>query len=250
MREKMKKRRGLTALLMMLAVCLAVVAGQVTPATAGVSVTITSTNPQPEELLFMGAMAAFFGVEQAQIQSAGRPALEMMPAFYFAGESRMQPLEVIRVHSKGERWGRMAKVYGLAPNWHGKYISKKHKKLDYYELDDEEIERLTYVRFIHEYYLIPEDTIIIWLGRGLSINEIFIAVNLATRVSVAPATIIDLRLRRVPWEVIGVRYGVPYSQLWVPVKPRTTYGRVIVWDDEKEKDDHKKDKKKHDDDDD
>ncbi len=252
MKESVKKRRGLLPLTMILAACLALVAAPALPAQAGVSITITSNNPQPGDLLLMGAMAAFFGVEQGQLQSVGRAPLEMMPALYFAGERSLEPVEVIRAHSGGESWGRMAKVYGLPSNWHGKYMAKKHKKY-LYELDDDEVEQVTYIRFIHDYYLIPEDSIVIWLNRGLSINEIFVAVNLASRVSVSPGTIIDLRLRRVPWEMIGVRYGVPYAQLWVPVSPRATYGRAISWDNEwKDKgygQDKKGKNKKHDDDD-
>lgn len=198
------------------------------------SITFKGGSEDVGKLLFLGALSTFFNVDQKFVITYHKEDgdfLETLSAFYLAGEVGVDPDEIIILRRRGLGWGEVAKHYGLPPNFHGKHLAKgKGKKhvVIVAPLSDREFELVVFRRFLWEYYAVPEEVVIIWLNRGLDPYDIFIAVNLAARVRVEPARIIELRVKGVSWEAIAVQYRVKYEELTRPVLPKQRYARPIV----------------------
>ncbi len=82
---------------------------------------------------------------------------------------------------------------------------------------------------VGEYFRVPEREVIVVRERHIPDEEIPVVFFLADRAHVAPAAIIDLRLRKRSWADIVVHYGLSPEIFYVPVKVEvkgTPYGRA------------------------
>lgn len=204
-----------------------------------VSFFATFTDPDIElaDALFLGCMAAFFGMDTHMIlefrgTSEPVPPLGLVSLFYISADTRRSPGDILIMRKKGHGWGRLAKIYGLPANYHGKLVSisakgskKAGKVVTIYSWGDPQFEEAMYVRFISAYYAVPESDVVVWLSKGFTYQDIAIALNLSARVRVAPATILALRAKGTGWKSIAGKYKVRYEDLAKPVPPKRTYSR-------------------------
>jgi hypothetical protein len=89
---------------------------------------------------------------------------------------------------------------------------------------------------VSNYYHVPEREVIAIRERRLPDDDIPVALFLAQRARVPPATIVNLRLGGKPWRDIAVQYGVGPEAFYVPVEvvPGGPYGKA--WGHYKKKD--------------
>ncbi|MGE5509496.1 MAG: hypothetical protein ACM3RP_13585 [Chitinophagales bacterium] len=235
------------------------------PAAAGTSVGVTVTTNDPQAMagvLMLGAMAAFFGAQQGStapapapvpapapqtgvsvtIQNGPAPVPQRdpwadLPAWYVASFANVPVERVIELRRTGHHWTEIVERYRLPEEFRGRTViitenrAGKHKvkvvksRPVLVAYTDDEFERYVSTRFIEDYYGVPRATVVVWLNRGLSLRDVYLAVNLAARVHVRPDVIVRYRLAGEPWEVISRRHKVPFSELGRPVN----MGRRVKW---------------------
>ena len=81
---------------------------------------------------------------------------------------------------------------------------------------------------VSNYYHVPEREVIVVRERRIPDDELPVVFFIAQRAHVAPAQIVDLRLRGQSWWDISVRYGLGADVYYVPVAVRSgpPYGRA------------------------
>ncbi len=81
---------------------------------------------------------------------------------------------------------------------------------------------------VANYYRVPEREVIILRERRIPDDEIPVALFIAQRAAVRPATIVDLRLRGNSWWDISVHFGLEPDVYYVPVAvtPGPPYGKA------------------------
>jgi hypothetical protein len=81
---------------------------------------------------------------------------------------------------------------------------------------------------VSNYYHVPEREVIVVRQRRIPEDELPVVFFIAQRAHVAPATIVDMRLRGTSWWDISVRYGLGADAYYVPVAVRSgpPYGRA------------------------
>jgi hypothetical protein len=81
---------------------------------------------------------------------------------------------------------------------------------------------------VSNYYHVPEREVIVIRERRIQDEELPVVLFIAQRARVAPARIVDLRLRGLSWWDISVRYGIRPEVYYVPVvvSPGPPYGRA------------------------
>jgi hypothetical protein len=91
---------------------------------------------------------------------------------------------------------------------------------------------------VSNYYHVPQREVILVRERRIRDDELPVVFFIAQRARVAPATIVDLRLRGLSWWDISVHYGIGPEVYYVPVAvaPGPPYGKA--WGHYKKK--HKK----------
>ncbi|MGE5553598.1 MAG: hypothetical protein ACM3XZ_06715 [Betaproteobacteria bacterium] len=257
-------------LTLVLALVLGAAAAAPAAAQTSVSVTVTTSDPKTMAgLLIGGLMASFFNAQSAEaapapqqtqtkviVQQAPSPAdpWEDLPVWYVASCADVPVEQIVRLRREGRSWAWIAERYRLPEEFRGRKIIVEEKhggkvkvkvkrgRPVFVPYSDEDFERFVYVRFIEEYYAIPRATVIVWLDRGLSLHDIFISVNLATRVRVRPDVIIKYRLAGEPWERIARRYRVEIRELGRPVvieqKRHRKRVRFERWHWDENEDDH------------
>lgn len=231
--------------------------GAVLPASAGTNVSVTVSTNDPNAmagLLIGGLMASFFSAQsggqsvpapapvpvpstQTKVIFEARPQPRPadpwsdLPAWYVASYADVPVERIVELRRSGRSWVQIAERYRLPEEFRGrtviitespagkfKYKNKgKRDHRTFVVYDDREFERFIFVRFLEEYYAVPRATVVVWLDRGLSIHDIFLSVNLATRVRTRPDVIIRYRLSGEPWERIARRYRVAVVDLGRPV---------------------------------
>lgn len=227
------------------------------PAGAATSVGVTVTTNDPQAMagvLMLGAMAAFFGAQQSASAPAPAPVSVPvpktgvsvtiqtgpsrapqpdpwadMPAWYVASYADVPVARITELRRSGHHWYEIAERYHMPEEFRGRTViitenpAGKHKvkykktKSSFVVYSDDEFERFVFVRFLQDYYAVPRATVVVWLDRGLSLQDVYLAVNLATRVRVQPEVIVRYRLAGEPWEVICRRHKVRLSDLGQPV---------------------------------
>lgn len=230
-----------------LAFLMAAAAALPAAAQTSVSVTVSTNDPKTAAgLLIGGIMTVFFNAQgepapapaapssrtQIVIQAGPRPADPWadLPVWYVASYAGVPVERIVELRRGGRRWVEIVKLYRLPEEFRGRTIiiaekqpggkwKAKHRKTRpvFVAYTDEEFERFVFVRFLEEYYAVPRATVVIWLERGLSVQDVYLAVNLAYRVRVAPDVIIKYRLSGEPWERITRRYRVSVVDLGRPV---------------------------------
>ena len=81
---------------------------------------------------------------------------------------------------------------------------------------------------VANYYRVPEREVIVLRERRIPDDEIPVALFIAQRAAVPPASIVDLRLRGDSWWEISVRFGIEPDVYYVPVAvtPGPPYGKA------------------------
>jgi hypothetical protein len=81
---------------------------------------------------------------------------------------------------------------------------------------------------VSNYYHVPEREIVVIRERRIPDDDLPVVLFIAQRARVAPAHIVDLRLRGLSWWDISVRYGLGPEAYYVPVRidPGPPYGRA------------------------
>jgi hypothetical protein len=87
-------------------------------------------------------------------------------------------------------------------------------------MNDADFEEISVIRFLCEYYNTDSSILFSWRNRGLSDEDLFIGLNLATRLGRSPDEIFKIRTSGRDWRSISQKYRVPYDTLSQPVKPR------------------------------
>jgi hypothetical protein len=81
---------------------------------------------------------------------------------------------------------------------------------------------------VSNYYRVPEREVIVIRERHIPDDDLPVVLFIANRARVAPARIVDLRLRGVSWWDISVRFGLGADVYYVPVAvaPGPPYGKA------------------------
>ena len=175
------------------------VGGAVSPGTqasSDVSVDVSITVPAPnlslEETLFVGAMAAFFGmdvnivanlycppsspsitVEATTPRVAASEPKALLSAVYVSEYYDEDPATVVEMKRQGYDWDEIAEQKGK-----GKKAKTKIKK------KGSDFENDSFVVFVTSYYDVPPAQVRKWLSLGMSETEIMFSLNLAARAKV------------------------------------------------------------------
>lgn len=225
--------------------CLILGVGAVLPAAAQTSVSVTVSTNDPKTmagLLIGGLMGAFFGAQSGSAAPAPAPSSSWstvivqrpqpadpwddLPVWYVASWADVPVERIIELRRSGRRWVEIVERYRLPSEFRGHTViitepghgrGRKKVKRVFVAYTDQEFERFVSIRFLEEYYAVPRATIVVWLDRGLSLHDIFLSVNLATRLRVRPDVIIRYRLAGEPWDYIARRYRVSVVDLSRPV---------------------------------
>jgi uncharacterized protein (DUF433 family) len=233
--------------LLTLALALALGVAFAAPAAAQTSLSVTVTTSDPKTmagLLIGGIMASFFSAQNAEAAPAPAPAAPQtaviirtapkprdpwvdLPVWYVASYADVPVERIIELRRAGRRWVEIVERYRLPAEFRGRTILIEEKPSGRVKVkrgrpvfvvySDEEFERFLFVRFLEEYYAVPRATVVLWLDRGLSLHDLFLSVNLATRVGVRPEVIIQYHLSGEPWERIARRYRLEVRDLGRPV---------------------------------
>jgi hypothetical protein len=81
---------------------------------------------------------------------------------------------------------------------------------------------------VSNYYHVPQREVVVVRERRIRDDELPVVFFVAQRARVAPATIVDLRLRGLSWWDISIRYGIGPEVYYVPVTvaPGPPYGKA------------------------
>ncbi|NLW56075.1 MAG: hypothetical protein GX050_05580 [Firmicutes bacterium] len=207
--------------------CLLMLFSIVRPGTAAsTTVSISVSDRQIGFSLMQQTAAGFFQLQVGEFkdyQQSSAPA-GLFSVLYLAMETGDSP-QAIHKKQKGKGWGKIAKELGLPANFHGKYMSSKHKHKfsPVNALDDATYELMMAIRFLHEYYGVDPELLYDWYSRGLSDYDLFIAVNLSARLQISPVDLFVLRISGKNWRFIARKYKVDYDSLGQPVLPNTKF---------------------------
>lgn len=189
-------------------------------AAGDLKLTLTAEEEQAAGALLLGSMAAYFGVDTHVVLDLAKDEPQpvgLLTAVYLAGDEEASVRQVIRL--KKERGWRGAHERFAGPGRRGR---GPRSDLGY--------ERQAFVRFVHEYYAIPRETVILWLDRGLLPTDIILAIHLAERAHLEVTHVVVLRLQGLSWRAIVARHRLPWE--WpVPPPRKARFGRVIIMDD-------------------
>jgi hypothetical protein len=172
----------------------------------------------------------FFAISYSEFepyQPRANP-VEVFSVLYLAGETGCSP-EYIRRKHQGHAWGRTAKEMGLPLNYHGKYMSAKHRKkyTVVSVVDDYAFEEMMAVRFLCDYYGTDSELLFYWHSRGLSYQDLFLAVNLGVRLHHPAREFFELRLSGRDWRYVAQKYRVSYATLSRPEPPIRKFNKHI-----------------------
>ncbi len=208
-----------------------------TKESSDVSVDVSITVPAPklglEETLFVGAVAAFFGMDVSVVANLyappASPTVEveiktpqitvsepkiLLSAVYMSQYYDEDPLTIVDMKNKGYDWDEISEQKGK-----GKKNKNKKKNLNF---EDD-----SFVAFVTSYYDYPPAQVRKWLSLGMSETEIMFALNLAARAKVNPNAMINEWRKGQTWEAIGAKYKVPVNDLTKPVVPIKKFDHVL-----------------------
>lgn len=223
----------------------------------GLSLTLVGDEAEAANALFLGAVAALFGIDTNVVIRMGQstPTPDMLAAFYISSLSRTPVAVILKEKSSGKGWAAIAKAHGLPASYHGKWVTErvrkehgkgskghdKHKDDDddedhgYYYVrkfvpyTDAEFEQMIFIRFARDYYGVAEKDVQLWFASGLGYQDVVLMLNLSRRARVEPATIIKLRRQGLTWTAISSRYGVTWAEVARPVKPSLQFTLKLEW---------------------
>lgn len=227
----------------------------------GLSLTLVGNEAQAANALFLGAVAALFGVDTNVVIQMGQsaPSLETLTAFYIAQLSRAPVAVIVKERHSGKGWVAIAKAHGVPANYQGKWVSERvrkdhgkgngkgdHKHKGDYDDDDDndddyyyarrfvpytdaEFEQMIFIRFAHDYYGVEEKDVQLWFTNGLGYQDIVLMLNLSRRARVEPAALVQLRRQGLTWTVISNRYGITWTEVARPVKPSLQFTIKLEW---------------------
>lgn len=219
-------RRHHQALACLIFVLLVSLLGSSAHASVSVSVSFTKKDADLGDALLLGAAALFFGMDSdvsLQYRSQTGSATSTVSLFYVAAESQSVPDVIVAERKRGNAWGALAKGKKIPPGLVGKWKSGK----DPFALSDRDFETGLNVRFLTTYYAVPEDSVVIWLNRGISVPDLALCLNLATRARVAPDVIVSARLKGNSWTQLSTRYKVSLELIGQPVAPKAKHAKKV-----------------------
>jgi len=172
--------------------------------------------------LMQQTASGFFAIRLSDIkpyQPAATP-MAVFPLLYLAAETNQPPAVIWRGKSS-YGWGRTAKEMGLPANYHGKYMSRKHRQKYHssYQMNNPDFEEASTVHFLCDYYDTNPEFIFYWRSKGLSFEDLFVGINLGAHLGQPPRDFFQLRLAGRDWRFITAKYRVPYEILSKPVPP-------------------------------
>ncbi|HXL03360.1 MAG: hypothetical protein GX872_01600 [Firmicutes bacterium] len=199
-----------------------------------VSISVPVPNLSLEETLFIGAAAAFFGMDVNIVANLYLPASSrtvtveattphvavsepkaLISAIYMSEYYDEDPLNIIGMRENGHGWDEISDRKAK-----GKKNKNKIKKGSDFETD-------SFVAFVTSYYDFPPAQVRKWLSLGMSETEIMFALNLAARAKVNPNAMINEWRKGESWEAIGAKYKISVDDLAKPVVPVKKFDNAL-----------------------
>jgi len=171
--------------------------------------------------LIQQTATSYFQIQSGDLQPyLKEEPFQVIPLFYLSTVTKTTPAAVWK--QKGKGWGKLGKELGLPANFHGKYISakNKHKKGPPPAKENDLLEELFIIRFLHECYGADPELLFYWRARGLTYDDLFIGVNLGLRLKKSPAEFFALRISGKDWQFIAAKFKVSYLSLGQPAKEK------------------------------
>jgi len=171
----------------------------------------------------------FFGIDSSLIlnyRQGGFRLEDIVTALFFSGDSQ-RSLNSILVLRKGEKdWSRVATRLGVPPNAHGMQMALTHgkgKKVGLKKKLATEPEGDIFISFISDYYKIEMDRLWLYSERGFTINDILLAVNLATLHGIRFEALLQDRERGLDWFMILRERNIKEERLFLPYRSEMKY---------------------------
>lgn len=194
-------------------------------AATSLSISLTTTSVSPGDALLMSAAAMFFGVDtniSMQFRADTGSATSAISLFYLSGESQTPPQTIVLERKKGRGWGALAKGK-MPPGLAGKWKNSG----DPFSFNDRDFETGISIHFLSTYYAVPEDSLILWVRKGISIDDLALCLNLSAQAKVAPTTVVSLRLQGQSWTQLTAKYKTTLDRIKQPAPPKAKYGKPV-----------------------
>jgi hypothetical protein len=190
--------------------------------TDSTQINLTVTDRGAAFSLIQQTVSSFFALSISDLQPYRQSSApdEMIPLLYMASESNCTPHQIWLKH-QGSGWGKLANELDLPPNFHGKYMSAKHRQKyrTVTVINDYDYEEMMTVKFLNDYYGVTPEAIYFWRRKGLSYGDLFLGLNLSARLHKGPQEFFQLRISGCDWQFVARKYHLPYSILTRPVQP-------------------------------
>lgn len=218
----MRKKHLLACLLL---ACFVMVLAAPSNAAISLSFSLTAPNVDPGDALMVAAAGLFFGLDTELAVSyrsdIGSPTATVS-LFYLAAESGTAPDVYVAEKKKGRGWGAIAQGKmppGLVGKWKGG---------DPFLQGDIDFETGLSINFLSSYYTVSQDDIIIWVKQGMSVTDVALCLNLASRMQVKPSVVVDARAKGESWVKLTGRYKVSIELLKQPVAPKAKHTKKVI----------------------
>jgi hypothetical protein len=186
---------------------------------AAFSLEIRGDRKTAPNALFAGVVANFFGVDSKVVLDLERDLtpIQVIGSLYSAGDDDAYLPDRARDFKRGHGWDRFDR--GRKNHWYPKRGRIPTTSSQ---------ERRIFIRFLHDCYRVPERDVTIWLGYGMSYDEIIVCVNFAQRAKLTPQRVVELRRGGRDWSWLCRTWKVSEKDLGsLPRFHKYHYGRKI-----------------------
>ena len=177
--------------------------------------------------LKMEIAGEFFRVDSSIIlnyrQRGFRPE-DIVTALFFSGDSQRPLNSILALRQREEDWSRVVTILGVPPNAHGMQMALTHgkgKKVGLKRKLSQESD--IFISFIGDYYKIEMDRLWLYSERGFTINDILLAVNLATHHGIRFEALLQDRERGLDWFMILRERNIKEERLFLPYRSEMKY---------------------------
>ena len=169
--------------------------------------------------LFAGIVANYFGVDTKVVLDVRKQLtpIEVIGSFYLAGEEGTYLNHSQGEFKKGRGWAKMKNRGHIPPG--------QLKKMGRYPTGVSH-ERVLFIRFMEDCYRIPERKVVVWLGYGMSYDELILCANFARRAQILPERVVELRRSGRDWDWLCRTWKVSKKELGSLATPYR-YGKKI-----------------------
>jgi hypothetical protein len=176
------------------------------------------------EKLKMEIAGQFFGVDSKLIlnyKKEGFRPEDIIASLYFSGDSKKSIEFIFILRKKEGDWIKVANKLGLPPNAHGMQMALTHGKGKKIGLKRKlAAEDGIFIIFISTYYGIKSDEILFYIEKGVTTNDILLALNLGANQGINFGLLLKDREKGLSWAEILKKRNISGKKLFLPYKSK------------------------------